>query len=211
MWFQICKSNPKLECELSSLIHRCAVVHATGYGHQAIVVRERERVSSLVKRLSIKLALNPNDWALYYLGDWLDENRLYEHYEIPPYVKLDLKPNFAEQASPAATQAPSRQVQSSLTTESTTAVDSTIEPPDARTAALHKLADASRALEVATSREGKAMLLVAEAKEDVERANKELSRVETESAQASETVKQAEEAVRLAMLEMATALGSGTV
>lgn len=86
-----------------------------------------------------------------------------------------------------------------------------MESLDAKTTALKKLNDASKALEIATIKKRDVMLFVVEAQDRVQRAKDELSRAEVDDGQATKRIADAEEIMRSAWKDMDTALGSRAV
>ncbi len=199
----------------------------------------KERVSSVLSRVSRDLALIPGEWKLSHGLRRLEEDRVIDHYkQIKPNSILSLQPKDKSKPWIKTTQSPSPQTKHEASSESdftglvpsaNTSTDpsdltrlSTPPPPvtdpspgmeslDAKTSALKKLNDASKEMEIATIRKRDVMLFVVEAQDRVQRAKEELSRAELDDGQATKRIADAEQAMRSAWKDMDTALGSKAV
>lgn len=182
---------------------------------QCIDIRDKERVFSIINRLSLKWALNPADWALYHNGGRLDGARLFEYYNIEPYTILALRSAIVDRPAAASAPAETPRAQRELgsennvtpMTEPQTEVGANTRTPDAQKTAWETLSAAAAALESAKLRKKDSETLVTKAKEDVQRANEALVQTELRVVRASEVVARAEQAMRMALEDMSSALG----
>jgi len=213
--------------DISSLNHRTTDLQVHG----------RERISSILRRVTREWALVPEDWRLCHVFRRLEEDRIIDHYkQIKPNTILNLERKRKANPMARTTQTPSPESKHQLSSEShlTSLVPSPVtstnpsdlaSPPtlpapptdpspsleslDAKTSALKKLNDASKELEIATIRKRDVMLFVLEAQDRVQRAEEELGRAEVDDGQATRRIDVAEQAMRSACKTMDMAMGSG--